>query len=179
MMKRTLKTIIKKYSIEFIWHFTDKSNLALIKKHGLLSLSEIERRGIEIPICGGNEWSHGVDKQKGLDKYVHLSFTDDHPMLYVARNREENRIIKPIWLKIAVSIILEDNVKFCCEVSNKSGAEIIDAVRAKDEIDFEALFTYLDWNDPENKRRRQEAVKSEILVPKMIPYNKVKGFKNG
>lgn len=173
-----MRTIVKKYNIEAIWHFTDKLNLDSIVEHnGLLSLSEIENRRTEIPVSGGNEWSHDADKRKGLHNYVHLAFVDDHPMLYVAKN--ERRINNPIWLKIDPSILYEEGIRFCAEVSNKSGAIILDAMQAKDIIDFDVLFTYMKWQDPTINARRQSAIKSEILVPNYVPINKILGYKNG
>jgi hypothetical protein len=173
-----MKTIIAKYNIECIWHFTDRSNLESIEEYGgLLSLGELERRGIEIPVPGGNQWSHEADKIKGLHEYVHMVFVDDHPMLY--RATKEGRIKDPVWLKINSSILQEDRVRFCADVSNKKGVDILDAERAKEEIDFEVLFTHMDWRDPEINRRRQAAIKSEILMPDIVPIEKILGFKNG
>ncbi len=173
-----MNTIIKKYKFDSVWHFTDKSNLDLIKKHkGLLSFGELETRGIEIPIAGGNDWSHDADKLKDVHDYVHLAFVDDHPMLF--RAKQEGRIPNPIWLKIKSSIILQDDVKFCSDVSNKSGVAILSSQQAKNQIDFDVLFTYLDWKDSEIQARRQAALKSEILVPKFVPIDNILGFKNG
>ena len=173
-----MKRIITKYRFDGIWHFTDRSNLESIKEHhGILSLGELDRKGIEIPIPGGNEWSHGADKIKGLHEYVHMAFLDDHPMLY--RAKQDGRITDPIWLKIDASILIEDGVRYCSDVSNKSGVAILDVDQAIEKIDFEVLFTYMDWRDPEIQQRRQTAIKSEILMPKMVPIDKILGFKNG
>ncbi len=173
-----MDTILGKYKFDGVWHFTDRSNLELIKEHhGLLSLGEAERRGIKIPVPGGNEWSHDADRRKGVHEYVHLAFVDDHPMLY--RAKQEGRIPDPIWLKIKSSILLEEGVRFCSDVSNKSGVRILTAEEAIEEIDFEVLFTYMDWRDPQIQARRKAAIKSEILVPKFIPIDYILGFKNG
>ena len=173
-----METIFKKYQFDGIWHFTDRTNLELIQEHkGLLSLGELESRGIEIPSAGGNEWSHDADKSKGLHNFVHLAFLDDHPMLYSAK--QDGRIIDPVWLKIQSSVLLEEGVRFCSEVSNKSGAVIIEAEEAKEQIDFEALFAYMDWTDQEVQARRRVALKSEILVPGFVPIEKILSIKNG
>jgi hypothetical protein len=167
-----MKFIIQKYSkFDGVWHFTDRSNLELIKEHGLLSIAELERRGIQIPAPGGNEWSHDADKKKCLHEYVHLAFIDEHPMQY--RAKEDGRIKNPIWLKIDVSVILMQNALFSADVSNKSGVSLLTAEQAATEIDFEVLFTYMDWRDPIIQDRRQNAKKSEILIPNMIPVDKI------
>jgi len=174
-----MKDILAKYNrFDGIWHFTDKSNLQLIVEHGgILSLEELENREVEIPAPGGNEWSHDADKLKGLHSYVHLAFLDDHPMLY--RAKQEGRIPEPLWLKVDASILLEEGVRFCSDVSNKSGVEILEADEAQEKIDFEVLFTYMDWRDPEIQARRQAAVKSEILVPAYVPIDRIRDCKNG
>lgn len=173
-----VKNIIDKYNLDGIWHFTDKSNLSLIQKNeGLLSVSQTQEKKISVPKPGGNEWSHNADRLKGVHEYVHLSFLCEHPMLFHAKN--DGRINDPVWLKIDASVLLDPNVRFTCDVSNKSGVEILSPSEAVDEIDFEALFTYMDWREPELKCRRRAAVKSEILIPDFVPIEKILGCKNG
>jgi hypothetical protein len=172
-----MKTIIKRYNISSFWHFTDRSNYESIQKHGLLSLRELERLHIDIPMPSGNDWSHDADRHKGLDAYVHLAFMDDHPMLYGLV--QKGRIKGPIWLEIESSVILDTDVLFSDDVSNKSGVEVFDAERAKTEIDFDVLYTFMNWGDPEISQRRQRALKSEILIPRIVPIDKIIGIKNG
>jgi hypothetical protein len=173
-----MQAILTRYRIDAVWHFTDRSNLALIQEHqGLLSLAESRRRGIKVPIPGGNDWSHDADAIKGVHEYVHLAFLDDHPMLFVAK--KESRITDPVWLKIDASILLEEGTRFTNDVSNKSGVEILTPDVARDMIDFEVLFTRTDWSDPEIKARRMTAIKSEILIPIIVPISKILTVKNG
>jgi hypothetical protein len=171
-----MQAILTRYQIDAVWHFTDRSNLTLIQQHqGLLSLAESRRRGVKVPMPGGNDWSHDADEMKGVHKYVHLAFLDDHPMLYLAK--QESRITDPIWLKIDASILLEQGTMFTNDVSNKSGVEILTPGAAHDMIDFEVLFTRTDWRDPEIQARLKAAKKSEILVPTIVPINKILGIK--
>lgn len=173
-----MQAILTRYKIDVVWHFTDQSNLALIHQHkGLLSLAELKRRGVEVPVSGGNDWSHDADAMKGVHEYVHLAFLDQHPMLF--RAKQESRIIHPVWLKIDASILLEEGTRFTNDVSNKSGVEILTPDVACDMIDFEVLFTRTDWKDAEIKARRMAAIKSEILIPTIVPINKIIGVKNG
>jgi len=170
--------ILKNYRVQCLWHFTDKSNLASIENFGgILSLRQITERDIKIPIFGGNQWSHDADRRKGLDNYVHLTFFDDHPMLYVAK--QEKRIKEPIWLFIDLSVLLNSDARYSTDVSNKSGVEIINEETAKNVIDFDVLFSYMDWRNPEIQQRRRAALKSEILIPNIIPLDKIRGWKNG
>lgn len=170
--------ILKKYNIEAIWHFTDEANIESIKDNGgLLALGEFHRRSVAIPIPGGNQWSHDADKYKGVHEYVHAAFLDDHPMLYAAK--QDARITKPVWLKIDASIVLADDVRFTNDVSNKAGVELLTAGQACEQIDFEVLFTYMDWKNPDVQARRRSALKSEVLIPRHIPLSKILGKKNG
>lgn len=173
-----MKSILKKYGFDGIWHFTDRSNIESIKTFGgLLSLGELERLGVNIPRPGGNQWSHDADKVKGMHEYVHLAFLPDHPMLF--RAKQEGRIPEPVWLKINPCVMFESSVRYCAGVSNRSDAIIIDSEEAKLQIDFDVLFKYMDWRDPEVQIRRQAALKSEILVPNFVPIEKIIGLKNG
>lgn len=173
-----METILQRYRIDAIWHFTDRSNLKLIQEQqGLLSLAELKRRGVIVSAPGGNDWSHDADEMKGVHEYVHLAFLDDHPMLFHAI--QQSRITNPVWLKIDASILLDDGTRYTSGVSNKAGVEILTPDAARDKIDFEVLFTYMDWKNPEVKARRMAAIKSEVLIPTIVPLKKILGVKNG
>jgi hypothetical protein len=67
-----------------LYHFTDKSNLRSIKKHGALySWYYCENNKIDIPKPGGSSYSRKLDQRHGTENYVRVSFTRDHPMMYV------------------------------------------------------------------------------------------------
>jgi len=67
------------------FHFSDRKNLPSIKKHGLLSTSELRRLGLFKDVTpGGDTNSQESDHKTGTDQYVCLCFTDNHPMSYVA-----------------------------------------------------------------------------------------------
>ncbi len=71
----------------------------------MFSFREAERRGIEIPSSGGNDWSHDADRIKEVDEYVHLAFVDDHPMLFLAK--KEHKYQNPFGLKLIHLYCLE------------------------------------------------------------------------
>ncbi|WP_424947943.1 DarT ssDNA thymidine ADP-ribosyltransferase family protein [Candidatus Spongiihabitans sp.] len=171
-----MNTIIQKYNITNIWHFTDGANLDSIQEHGLLAFAEAQRRGIEIPAPGGNELSHGLDKIKELDEYVHLTFVDNHPMLFLAK---KERIPDPVWIEIDSSIMLDEGVRFSSDVANKTEVAILNAEEAKKQIDFEVLFTRTDWKNPNIQARLKKARKSEILIPRRVSVEKILSWKNG
>lgn len=167
-----MKSMLSHHGVSAVWHFTDRSNIELIRKNqGLLSLAELKRRGIAVPRPGGNEWSHNADEMNGVNGYVHLAFLNDHPMLFVAK--QDSRIVDPVWLKVDASILLEEGVRFTNDVANKSGVELLASNVACEKIDFDVLFTHTNWNDPEIMARRKRALKSEILVPNIVPIGKI------
>jgi hypothetical protein len=174
----TLSEIFAKHDISAVWHFTDRANVPLIQEHGgLLSLRELEQRSIRVPRPGGNEWSQDADRRRELDRYVHLAFVQNHPMLYIAE--KEGRIKDPVWLKIDASVLTNSGVCFCSTVSNKNGARILNHEEAAEDVDFEILFTRTDWGVRELHERRKAAEKAEILVPNMITCDKILEYVNG
>ena len=92
-------------------------------------------------------------------------------MLY--RAIEDGRIKDPIWLKVDKTIILNPDVRFTPDVSNKKGVPVLDHDAAKQEIDFEVIYTRMDWLDHDIQQRRQAAEKAEILVPNHVPLNRI------
>lgn len=174
-----MKSIIKKYNISGIWHFTDKLNLDSIQEHGLLSRKTLNDKGIKIPVPGGNDWSQDADDRKGLDAYVHLCFLRNHPMQFLAV--QEKRIQNPIWLKVNASVMLAPEVKFTSEVSNKSGVRLLNHNEAVSEIDFEILLPpFVDWRGkPDIHDRRNAAEKSEILIPDIVDIDEILEVQNG
>jgi hypothetical protein len=64
------------------YHFTDRSNIAsIVKNGGLYSWSALNQLQIDSKM-GGDDFSHRLDVQKGLQDYVRLGITSDHPMMY-------------------------------------------------------------------------------------------------
>ena len=163
----------RRYAVTNFYHFTDRRNLALIRKlGGLFSLARLMEMGVQIPAPGGNDWSHEADEGKGLDEYVHLCFKNNHPMEYAAR--QDGRIKEPIFLSIHPEVLEFEGVKFTPDVSNKSGVHIYPLADAHGMIDFEVLYTRTDWNDPVIQERLQQAEKCEILVPNGIPLKLIR-----
>jgi len=70
---------LKRHSITSIWHFTDKSNLASIKKYGLLSLSHLLQTNIFVPCFGVDKLKYMIVffMKKSYNNLV-LSFKINH-----------------------------------------------------------------------------------------------------
>jgi len=163
-----ISTSFKAKGVTCLWHFTDTRNLEAIREHGgLLPLLTLRERGLQIPAPGGNELSHHLDNEKGLDRYVHCCFLRKHPMCYCAER--DGRIVRTQWLKIDVEALDYPGVMFTSDVANKEGVELLTPGKALEAIDWEVLFTRTDWKQPEIQDRLQKAEKSEILLPREVP----------
>jgi hypothetical protein len=164
--------------IPFLYHFTDRRNLDLIRElGGLYPLAELRRKGISVPAPGGNEWSWDADEFKGFDEYVHLCFRATHPMEF--RARAEGRIGDSIFLMVHADVLLGDGVLFTPDVANKSGVQAYPIQQAAEMIDYEVLYTRTDWRNAAIKQRLQQAEKCEVLVPRSIPLEMIRNFPHG
>lgn len=89
------EAVLRSHGITKLYHFTDRDNLAsIIAAGGLYSWRDCEERGLQIPKPGGGgpgSVSWGLDARKGLERYVRVSFTREHPMMYVAMRRSASR----------------------------------------------------------------------------------------
>ena len=159
--------LIKRYNIRWFYHFTDESNVgAIIKRKGLYSLELLEGFKIVPKRPGGDELSRNLDVKKRMNHYVHLSFTKDHPMKFVA---EEQGRIGPIRvLRIESSVLKRPRVRITPDVANKRDVPVYSVGESANHIDYEVIYDYMDWNDPQIQERRRQAKRAEILVPVMV-----------
>lgn len=163
-----VEEFISSYSIACFFHFTDTRNLPSIRGHGLLTLHEIKQRGIEVAAPGGNGWSNEEDTRRGLDRYVHLCLINEHPMEYVARVVEK-RLKETRFVPVRSEILNWEGIRFTAGVANKSGSSLLTLEEACESLDFEVLYYRTNWKDPEIQKRRNEARKYELLIPRSIP----------
>lgn len=158
-----------------LYHFTDRRNLDLIRKHGgLHPLSDLVKKSIDIPAAGGNQWSRDADSLKGMGRYVHLCFRSNHPMEYLAR--QDGRIVDSIFLEIHPSVMQFKGVRFTPDVSNKAGVESVPIAQAADLIDYQVLYTRTEWSDAAIQQRLKQVEKYEILVPCCIPLSHIRNI---
>ena len=68
-----------------------------------MSWSYCEKHKIDIPNPGGGNLSRNLDEMRNLQDYVRLSFTTEHPMMYVAM--KDGRISNPVILRIDPSVV--------------------------------------------------------------------------
>jgi len=110
--------VLQEYGVTTFYHFTDRANIASIKKNGgLFSWQYCDRNGISIPVAGGDTLSRKLDIGQGLQDFVRLSFISDHPMMHVALR--DRRIFQSAVLKISLEVAYLENTKF----SNMNAAD--------------------------------------------------------
>lgn len=172
----SIQKTLEKYGITSVYHFTDEANLKTIEEYGLQSLRNIFSLNIPVKHFGAEELSHILDERKGLDKYVHLSFIQDHPMFHVAKSR--GNLINPIWIELDSSILYEESTLFCDKVANQNGAEIFTIDNILEKINLDILFDDRKLYGEEWKLRK-EIRKAEIMTLNSISVDKIKGITYG
>lgn len=152
--------------IYYLYHFTEASNLPLIKsRKGLYSWSYLLSHDMKIPSPGGNDTSRGLDRDKGLEDYVRLSLCKSHPMAYRIHQESEGRA-NLVLLKIKLNVVMFESTRFSNVNATDKRARIGSGLEfIEDNLDFEAIA--LDWcwgSDPRHKLRQ-----AEVMVKTFIP----------
>jgi len=162
--------IMGRFWKRYVFHFTDSRNVGnIINQGGILSLKELKRRGLDNVYWGGNNISHRLDRNNGMDDYVHLCFITNHPMEYTALN--DGRIKETKWIYISREVLKIDGVLFTNDIANGSGVEKLTNEQAVEQLDHEAIFDFVDFRIDGNRERKVAAERYEILVPKIVPLS--------
>jgi hypothetical protein len=164
-----MSTPEKLHQVAWLFHFTDKRNLASIKAMGgLYSMLKLQHLATPNVCTGGNQWSLSADEMFGMNRYVHLCFRKKHPLEYLARQR--GQIGETLWLQIdAQSIFKIKGVLFTPDVSNKAGVSTYSLNEAAEKIDYGVLYSNRDLRDHSVLDRLKAAERCEVLVPDFLP----------
>lgn len=169
---------LQRHPVKCFYHFTDVRNLPLIRSAGgLWCMAEMRRQGISPPAAGGDAASQLSDSQKGMDQYVHLCFCDQHPMEY--RARQDGRIGESVFLHVDVSVLDIPGIQFTSGMANGSAVLPVGLTEAAAFPDLPAVYTRLDWKNPDELEKVLRARKYELLVPRFLPIQYLKNFPNG
>jgi len=161
----TFQVLVKKHQINWLYHFTDESNIpTIISTGGLFSLSYCRSHNIRIPCPGGNGISRINDEIKNLLDYIHLCFNFNQPMLHVARR--EGRIKNPAILKVSSEVIYWGKTKFSNLNAADASAMIGEGFEDFDRIDLKLAISD-SWSGPDEKKRYQ----AEVMVKEHIPLD--------
>ncbi|MBO0936998.1 DUF4433 domain-containing protein [Fibrella sp. HMF5335] len=157
--------VLQENSILTLYHFTDRANISSIKENGaLLSWWYCEQNDINILKPGSDETSKSLDRHYNLQDYVRLSFTPNHPMMYVAKL--QGRIQDPVVLKINPEICFFQETKFsdmnATKTGHKCGPTIEDLMR----IRFAVVKQNTHFNLSDEDKPHYQA---EVLVKTRLP----------
>lgn len=156
--------VILDNGIKYLFHFTDKANIDSIKQaQGLYSWAFCDSHKIAILRPGGDELSRNLDRRKGAENYVRLSFCKNHPMEYVAK--KEGRINNVVKLLCDTELIYHVGTKYCNMNATKNEAIISDNFEYFKNINFGVCKkTYFDLTQIEKSQYQ-----SEVLVYEHVP----------
>jgi hypothetical protein len=171
---KEFKAILDSHHITKLYHFTDRDNLeSIIKNGGLLSWADCEQRGINIAKPGGSDISHSLDSRDGLQHYVRVSFTKQHPMMFVAMN--DGRISNPVILEIDPEVLYYEDTKYADRNATKTGAQVGGTLDDFKRIHFDSVVAKKHFDlDPDE----QEFYQAEILVNHSIPLKYILNIGN-
>ncbi len=165
--------------IPVLYHFTDKSNIAMIiQLGGLFSTALLNEMGQAFR-AGGDEDSLALDVRCGMDRFVHLCFVTGHPMAFRVKERRPDADL--IYLQIDRAILHQPGIMFATGVGYANNAETVTLAEAVERnlIDFEALYAWTDWKDPAAQAKRHAAELCEILVPNYVATAFIRNLPNG
>lgn len=153
-----------------LYHFTERANLPSIKALGILSLRELSEQGYaaKIKYCSSVA-SRLFDEKAGFDRYVRLCFVPEHPMEYRARERGD--MVDPVFVNVSNAVLNNPETRVSSGVPFQAGVQLHSLQEALDNLDLDVLLRWKDWRDPKILKRRQIALKYEILVPNHIAPN--------
>lgn len=171
------KMVLDKHGISKLYHFTDRDNLAQIIQHGgLYSWRDCEERGIQIPKPGGGgpgSLSWNLDRRKGLERYVRVSFTRENPMMYAAMN--EGRISNPVVLEIDPEVIYDTNSRYADRNATRNEMQCNDDLEAFKRIHFSSVKAR---NHFDLAPEEQPYYQAEVLVKNFIPLQYITNISN-
>lgn len=171
------QSILQQHNITKLYHFTDRDNLkSIIDNGGLYAWKTCEEKGITIPMPGGGgpgSLSWGLDVRKGLERYVRISFTQNHPMMYVAMN--EGRINNPVILEIDPGIVYTDNTLYADSNATRNDCHTGGSINDFKSIHFA---TVKNRNHFDLDVDEQKYYQAEILVKDCIPLKYITNIAN-
>ncbi|MGM9746477.1 MAG: DarT ssDNA thymidine ADP-ribosyltransferase family protein [Paludibacteraceae bacterium] len=165
----TMLEKLKSEGITTFYHFTDRDNLqSIVDNGGLYSWDYCERNNIQISKPGGDLTSRDLDRRNGHQNYVRVSFTRNHPMMYVAQ--KDGRITNPVILEIALDVVARPGTLFSDKNAVKSDAQIGATYNDLCRIHFATVKrrTHFDVADDE-----RDFFQAEVLVKEHIPLEMI------
>ncbi len=168
------KRVLDEQGITKLYHFTDRDNLqSIIDNGGLYSWADCNDKGIIINKPGGSFTSRQLDSRKGLQNFVRVSFTTQHPMMFIAMN--DGRISNPVILEIDPEVVYWEYTKYADRNAAKNEVNIGSGIDDFNLIHFDSVKarSYFDLDADE-----QPFFQAEILVKNHIPLEYITNISN-
>ena len=135
------KAVLDRHGINKLYHFTDRDNLeSIIKNGGLYSWGDCDDKGISIAKPGGGSLSRDLDRRDHLQHYVRVSFTTQHPMMFVAM--QDGRLSNPVILEIDPEVVFWKDSKYANMNATRSGANIGGTIEDFNKIHFQSVLLF-------------------------------------
>ena len=168
------KEILERQGIKKLYHFTDRDNLeSIIRNGGLYSWADCEKKSIDIKKPGGSGVSRQLDKRDGLQNYVRVSFTKQHPMMFVAMG--DGRISNPVVLEIDPQVIWWKGSRYADRNATKTGANVGGELSDFNAIHFNSVKANKHFDLDEDE---QPFYQAEVLVKNHIPLEYITNIGN-
>ena len=159
--------ILRQNGIKKLYHFTDRDNLrSIVENGGLFSWDYCVRHQIPIAKPGGSMTSRDLDCRVGCQNYVRISFTRNHPMMYVAQ--KDGRITNPIILEISLEVVDLPGTRFSDRNAAKNGAKIGGTLEDLKRIHFHTVKAPRHFDVSEDE---QPFFQAEVLIKESIPLS--------
>ena len=169
VFKSYFASLLKEKGITKLYHFTDRDNLqSIVDNGGLHSWADCEDKGITIAKPGGDMTSRDLDRRGGHQRYVRVSFTRNHPMMYVAQ--KEGRISNPVILEISLDVVTLSDTLFADRNAVKNGANIGGTYSDLMRIHFSTVKQPNHFNLDDDEK---EFYQAEVLVKNFIPLSQI------
>ena len=166
--------VLQQNGIKKFYHFTDRDNLkSIVENGGLYSWDYCERNGIAIAKPGGSMSSRDLDRRVGCEDFVRVSFTRNHPMMYVAQ--KDGRITNPVILEISLDVATLDGTRFSDRNAAKNGAHIGSSLADLKRIHFGTVKEPRHFDVSEDEK---EFYQAEVLVKQCIPLSYITNIDN-
>ena len=173
---RDFKAVLEEHGITKLYHFTDRDNLeSIIMNGGLYSWMDCERKDIKINKPGGSSVSRQLDSERRLGDYVRVSFTTQHPMMYVAM--KDGRISNPVILEIDLEVVYWNETLYANLNAARYTIEpnIGPTISDFKQIHFQSVKARKHFDLPEEE---QPYFQAEVLVKNFIPLEYLKNIGN-
>ena len=166
--------VLQQNGVITLYHFTDRANIASIKKYGgLYSWDYCDKNDIIIPYQGGGTLSRDLDRKYSLQDYVRVSFTRNHPMMFVAQN--EGRIQNPVILTISLDVCYFQETRFANMNATKTGHKQGKNLENLQSVHFNTVkqINHFDLDELE-----KPYFQAEVLVKTWIPIKYITNINN-